>query len=203
MECTRANGEKIMVFFENTADVAVNMTGTKKVYILVDQAKIDNGSTNNEDGTGVASIQTGASWPTDNFIPLYDVVSGTVTDAREDINIKDAIEKRGILLPKMTVVTKTGDYTFDGSEANNTVFETNNTGGVATYTIDLSLFDTSKGLWQFTVEKKSSNAHTVVLNFGAGTMDGASTYTITSQNERVTFVVVNSTTAKVVATANK
>lgn len=203
IECTRANGEKIMIFFENTADVAVNMTGTKKVYILVDQWAIDNGDDNEEDGTGIASIQTGASYPAGNFIPLYDVVSGTVTDDRSMVSLKEAIEKRGILLPKMEIVTKTGDYTFDGSEENNSLFETNNTWGVATYSIDLSLFDTSKGLWQFTVEKKSSNAHNVVLDFGAGTLDGASTYTITDQNERVTFVIVNDTTAKVVATANK
>lgn len=31
-----------MIFFENTANVTVDMTGTKKVYILVDQAKLDN-----------------------------------------------------------------------------------------------------------------------------------------------------------------
>jgi hypothetical protein len=51
IECTRSNGEKIMVFFENTADVAVDMSGTKKVYIAVDQAKIDDGSSNAENGT--------------------------------------------------------------------------------------------------------------------------------------------------------
>lgn len=30
-----------MLYFENTADVAVDLSGTKKVYILVDQTKID------------------------------------------------------------------------------------------------------------------------------------------------------------------
>ena len=52
-----------MVFFENTANVAVDLTGTKKVYILVDQGKLDDGSSNAEDGTGIASIQTSASYP--------------------------------------------------------------------------------------------------------------------------------------------
>lgn len=65
------------------------------------------------------------------------------------------------------------------------------------------MFDTSKGLWQFTVEKKSSNAHNVVLDFGGGTLDGSSTYTITDQYETVTFVIIDGTTAKIVATANK
>lgn len=52
-----------MVFFENTANVVMDLTGTKKLYILVDQAKIDDGSSNALDGTGIGSIQTGASYP--------------------------------------------------------------------------------------------------------------------------------------------
>jgi hypothetical protein len=41
IQCTRSGGDKVMVYFENTANVAVNMTGTKKVYVVVDQIKID------------------------------------------------------------------------------------------------------------------------------------------------------------------
>lgn len=88
IECTRSNGEKIMVAFENTANVAVDMSGTKKVYILVDQTKIDNWSENNEDGTGIASIQTGASYPAGNYVPLYSIASDVVTDDRSWIDIK-------------------------------------------------------------------------------------------------------------------
>lgn len=77
-----------MVFFENTANVGVDLTGTKKVYVLVNQTKLDNGSSNAEDGTGVASIQTGASWPSGNFIKIADVSSGTITDARQWIKSK-------------------------------------------------------------------------------------------------------------------
>ena len=83
IECTRTNGEKIMIFFENTENVAVDMSGTKKVYIAVDQAKLDDGSSNAEDGTGVASIQTGASYPASNYVPLYSIASGTPTDERQ------------------------------------------------------------------------------------------------------------------------
>lgn len=88
IECTRTNWEKVMVYFENTADVVVDFTGTKKVYIAVDQAKLDDWSNNAEDGTWVASIQTGASYPTKNFIALASITSGVIVDEREFIKFK-------------------------------------------------------------------------------------------------------------------
>lgn len=93
IECTRSNGEKVMVFFENTANVSVDLTGTKKVYILVDQGKLDDGSSNAEDGTGVASIQTGASWPSWSYIKVASTVSGTITDERIFLTEKNLLRK--------------------------------------------------------------------------------------------------------------
>lgn len=93
IECIRTNGEKVMVFFENTANVVMDLTGTKKLYILVDQAKIDDGSSNALDGTGIGSIQTGASYPSWDYIPLASVTGGVITDARVYISWKDIKRK--------------------------------------------------------------------------------------------------------------
>lgn len=93
VECLRANGEKMMVFFESTENVPVDMSGTKKVYILVNQSKIDDGSQNAEDGTGVASITTNPSaYPSLNFVELYSVTTGTPTDDRSFVQSFDGIE---------------------------------------------------------------------------------------------------------------
>lgn len=93
IECIRTNGEKVMVFFENTANVAVDLTGTKKLYVLVSQAKIDDGSSNALDGTGIWSIQTGASYPAWDYIPLASVISGTIFDEREFLSTKTSLLK--------------------------------------------------------------------------------------------------------------
>jgi len=91
IECERTNGEKIMVFFENTENVAMDLTGTKKVYIEIDQAKIDDWSLNSVNGTGIGEITTGASYPTKNYAPLYSIVSWSITDERVNIIIKDIL----------------------------------------------------------------------------------------------------------------
>lgn len=88
IECTRTNWEKVMAYFENTGDVVIDFTGTKKVYIAVDQAKLDDWSNNAEDGTWIASIQTGASYPASNYIPLYNIASWTPTDDRVVVRSK-------------------------------------------------------------------------------------------------------------------
>lgn len=119
IECTRSNGEKILVFFENTTDVATDMSGTKKVYILVNQAKIDDGSGNAEDGTGIASIQTGASYPAGNYIPLYSIASGTPTDARPAI--KSLLKRKGFTAYRLLLVDANGDETELAFGANGTV----------------------------------------------------------------------------------
>lgn len=94
VKCVRINWETFMAYFQSTEAVPVNLTGTKKVYISVDQAKIDNGVANSEDGTWIASIQTGASYPWSNDISLYSVDSGVVTDERVYVNINgDMMDK--------------------------------------------------------------------------------------------------------------
>lgn len=74
--------EDIIVKFENTAAVTIDTTGTKKVWIEITQANVNDPGLNLADGTGVGSIQTGASYPASNYIPLASISSGTITDAR-------------------------------------------------------------------------------------------------------------------------
>lgn len=87
--CTRTNGQKVMVHYENTEAVVIVTTGTKKVWIGVDQSKLDDGSANALDGSGIASIQTGASYPSSNYIPLASITGGVITDARVFVDTLD------------------------------------------------------------------------------------------------------------------
>ncbi len=79
---TRTNGEKGVAYFENSADVNITTTGTKKVFIKIDQTKLDDGSTNAVDGSGIASIQTDTVYPSSNYVPLASITGGVITDAR-------------------------------------------------------------------------------------------------------------------------
>ena len=79
---TRTNGEKGVAYFENSADVNITTTGTKKVFIKIDQTKLDDGSTNAVDGSGIASIQTDTVYPSSNYVPLASITGGVITDER-------------------------------------------------------------------------------------------------------------------------
>jgi len=108
IECERTNGEKIMIFFENTANIAVDMSGTKKVYIEVDQSKIDDGSSNSEDGAGIGAITTDPSaYPTKNFVKLFDVVAWTPTDDRQVV--KSRLLRTGLTTWRMFLSDNDGD----------------------------------------------------------------------------------------------
>lgn len=112
IECTRTNGEKVFAFFESTANVPVDMTGTKKVYIVVDQSKLDDGSENAENGTGIASITTDPSaYPPANYIPLYDIVSDAVTDDRSYIGLKSALLNKTDLTSLINNIVTTWNVT--------------------------------------------------------------------------------------------
>lgn len=82
IQCSRTNGQKVMVLYENTQVVNITTSGTKKVWIAVDQAKLDDGSSNALDGSWIASIQTGASYPSGNYLPLASITGGVITDNR-------------------------------------------------------------------------------------------------------------------------
>lgn len=78
----RSNGQKILAFFESDEVIDLPTTGDYKVYIEVDQSKIDFGGNNAEDGTGIASIKTWPSVPSQNFLLLASVTSWVAKDER-------------------------------------------------------------------------------------------------------------------------
>lgn len=83
IKCTRANGQVFFATYMNTAALTIDTTGTKKVFVAIAQTKIDDGSANNADGTGIATIQTAASYPsTGAYVPLASIISGVITDER-------------------------------------------------------------------------------------------------------------------------
>jgi hypothetical protein len=71
-----------MVHYKNSEAVSIVGTGTKKVFVKVDQAKLDNGSGNALDGSGIASIQTDTVYPSNNYVALASIASSVITDAR-------------------------------------------------------------------------------------------------------------------------
>ena len=74
----RSNGQKILAFFESDEVIDLPTTGDYKVYIEVDQSKIDFGGNNAEDGTGIASIKTWPTVPSQNFLLLATATGGVV-----------------------------------------------------------------------------------------------------------------------------
>ena len=96
----RSNGQKILAFFESDEVIDLPTTGDYKVYIEVDQSKIDFGGNNAEDGTGIASIKTWPTVPSQNFLLLASVTGGVV---RLDRTI---IPKVGQLAARISQVEK-------------------------------------------------------------------------------------------------
>lgn len=85
---TRSNGQQIMLHYTNTQPVTIDTTGNAKIYLVIDQARVDNGSNNNVDGTGLIRIDRGASYPSSNFIPLASITGWVITDDRQLLKIK-------------------------------------------------------------------------------------------------------------------
>lgn len=108
------------------------------------------------------------------------------------------------LLPKPVIFPKSINYTFTGVEPAWASFPMNTSGGNRTFTLNLSLFPTTNGCFEFTFIKSTSDANTVTIDVGSGkTIDGSQTYILTTQNESVTIQIQSSTFAKVIATSNK
>ena len=78
----RSNGQKILAFFESDEVINLPTSGDYKVYIEVDQAKIDFGGNNAEDWSGIASIKTWPTLPSQNFLLLASATGGQVKDER-------------------------------------------------------------------------------------------------------------------------
>ena len=78
----RSNGQKILAFFESDEVINLPTAGDYKVYIEVDQSKIDFGGNNAEDWSGIASIKTWPTLPSQNFLLLASVTSWVAKDER-------------------------------------------------------------------------------------------------------------------------
>ena len=104
-----SNGQTWLITFHNTSLVTIDTSGTKKVWIEVTQAKIDNGVSNNEDGTGIAFINTGASYPwSGSYIPLASIASGVITDDRVFISMK-AIKRKAMTANRLLYIDASGN----------------------------------------------------------------------------------------------
>jgi len=107
-------------------------------------------------------------------------------------------------LPKCTLQTKSANYTFLWTEKNNTGFSTDTTSWNITYDLDLSLFPTTNGLYEFTFCKTTGDTNKVIIDVWSGnTIDNSQTYELTTQWETVTIKIASSIFAKVTATSNK
>ena len=78
----RSNGQKILAFFESDEVINLPTSGDYKVYIEVDQGKIDFGGNNTEDWSGIAEIKTWPTLPSQNFLLIASVTAGQVKDER-------------------------------------------------------------------------------------------------------------------------
>jgi len=99
IKCVRTSttpNETIFVHVENTTAVSIDTTGTKKVWIEVQQTSINTAASNtNADGSGIAIINTGASYPAGNYVPLASITAGVITDERQYLKI-NAFENTGL-----------------------------------------------------------------------------------------------------------
>ena len=102
----RSNGQKILAFFESDEVIDLPTTGDYKVYIEVDQSKIDFGGNNPEDGTGIASIKTWPTLPSQNFLLLASVTSWVAKDERNLIPKVSELAQRATTLEEKVSQTE-------------------------------------------------------------------------------------------------
>ena len=195
--------EEALVLVTLTASEVIDTSGTKKFWIVIDQNNINDPALNDENGTLAGRIESGASYPAGNYIPLADIVAGVISDEREFIKLKEAIENRGSLLSKGESVFWAGGYTFLGTERNNGLYIIDTTAGDVTIDLDPSLFDLSNGLYVFTFVKTVALNNLIIDAGGGNTIDATQTYNLVDEYETVTIKISTSTTANTVAFTNK
>ena len=91
--CTRSNGEKIMVHFQNTTELTIDTSGTAHIIVEIAQENLDNGALNAEDGSNIGQIKRVSALPTKNFITIASIGGGNITDEREFISLKNIFRK--------------------------------------------------------------------------------------------------------------
>lgn len=82
------------VMYENTTNLTIDTTLTKKVWIAINQTKVNDWSTNNIDWTWIWSIVTWASYPASNYIPLASITAWVITDERKMVQYNTIYETK-------------------------------------------------------------------------------------------------------------
>lgn len=89
-----ATGDSAFVLVSLTEDdTSIDTSGTKKVWIALDQSMIDDASLISENQDNIASIQTGWAYPPTPHIKLAWITDGTISDEREFISLKQWVNK--------------------------------------------------------------------------------------------------------------
>lgn len=79
---------KFNVLFQNTEDLVIDTTGTKKVFIEINQSNIDDWISNSSDWTWIWEIKTASSYPAKNFIALASITSWSILNEKNQIKFK-------------------------------------------------------------------------------------------------------------------
>lgn len=92
VEITRTNvspNETFLLPVLVNAAETIDTTGTGWIIISVDQTKINDGSANAADGSGIATVEKVTSLPSSNYLILATLASGVIADAREWARISE------------------------------------------------------------------------------------------------------------------
>ena len=80
--------EEALILVTLSASEVIDTSGTKKFWIEINQNNINDPALNDEGGTIAGTIESGASYPAGNYIPLADIIASAITDEREVSTVK-------------------------------------------------------------------------------------------------------------------
>ena len=92
-------------------DTSIDTSWTTKVWIELDQTKIDDGSLINESQDNVASIETGVSFPEYPHIPLSSIDSWVITDERKLISLSPTVKRVWLTENSILITDASGNET--------------------------------------------------------------------------------------------
>lgn len=88
------NGKNFNILYTAEEAVTIDTSWTKKVWVRINQANVNNGITNNPTGTEIGVIEVWAEFPsTDSYISLADIVDWVITDARQFVRGKGRVRE--------------------------------------------------------------------------------------------------------------
>lgn len=94
VEVTRTTvtpNETFLVLVWVNVDETIDTSGDGYIVIKIDADAIDDGSGNNADGTGIATVEKVAVLPSSNYLELCSLASGVITDTRVFSTLQDNI----------------------------------------------------------------------------------------------------------------